>query len=89
METTKIELIEKTPVRAVSGTHYARVLNHLKVYGEIDSLQAIKDYGNTRLSATIHLLRKDGYNIESVETTGKNRYGDTTHFVTYVLKEGK
>jgi len=89
MKTQKIEMLEKLPVRAASGTHYARVLNHLKVYGEIDSLTAIKDYGNTRLSATILLLRQDGYNIESVPSEGKNRYGDTTHFVTYVLKENK
>lgn len=89
MKNEKINLIDKLPVRAVSGTHYARVLNHLKVYGSINSLEAITLYGNTRLSATIHLLRKDGYNIESVNTEGKNRYGDTTYFANYVLKEEK
>ena len=89
MKTTKIEMLEKRPVREMSGTHYARVLNHLRVYGEIDSITAIREFGNTRLSATIHLLRQDGYNIESVNTPGKNRYGDTIHFVTYVLKENR
>lgn len=76
----------KKPRRAVRGTHYARVLNHLKVHGEIDSLQAINLFGNTRLSATIYLLRQDGYNIESVDTKSTNRYGDIVHFSTYVLK---
>lgn len=89
MKTQKIEMLEKRPVRKVSGTHYARVLNHLKVYGEIDTMTAIREYGNTRLAATILLLRQDGYNIETVPTTGKDRYGDTSHFGTYVLKENK
>lgn len=89
MRTEKIGMLDRVPRRATSSTHYARVLNHLKVYGEINSLEAINLFGNTRLSATIFLLRQDGYNIESVATEGKNRYGDTVHFVTYVLKENR
>lgn len=46
-------------------THYTRLVSYLKSYGSITSLDAIKDLGNTRLSATIFKLRKDGYNIES------------------------
>ena len=78
---------DKKTARAISGTHYARVLNHLKIYGEIDSLTAIREYGNTRLSQTIFLLRSDGYNIETLDTRGKNRYGDTVYYATYIWRE--
>lgn len=67
-------------------THYDRILRHLKEFGEIDSWTAITSYGNTRLSAYILMLRKDGYNIESEIMTGKNRFGENTHFTRYVLK---
>lgn len=67
-------------------THYDKVLRHLKEYGEIDSWTAITEYGNTRLSAYILLLRKDGYEIESEVICGKNRFGEKTHFTRYKLK---
>lgn len=67
-------------------THYDRILRHLKIYGNITSWEAITQYGNSRLSGTIYLLRKDGYNIESETMTGKNRFGENTHFTRYVLK---
>lgn len=67
-------------------THYDRILRHLKEFGEIDSWTAIMEYGCTRLSAYILLLRKDGYNIESETMTGKNRFGESTRFTRYVLK---
>ena len=40
-------------------THYTRLLDYLKNYGSITSLEAIRDLGNTRLSATIFILRKN------------------------------
>lgn len=81
--------IIKEHKRAEKGTHYARVLNHLKTYGEINSLEAIREFGNTRLSSTIYLLRQDGYIIDTIDTRGKNRYGDTVYFATYVLRNRK
>tara|TARA_R110002020_G_scaffold97112_1_gene231962 strand:- start:508 stop:741 length:234 start_codon:yes stop_codon:yes gene_type:complete len=44
-------------------THYTRLVDYLSEYGSITSLDAIRDLGNTRLSATVFKLRKDGYNI--------------------------
>ena len=48
-----------------SNTHYTRLLDYLKEFGNVTSLTAIRDLGNTRLSATIYNLRKDGHNIIS------------------------
>ena len=68
-----------------SNTHYTRLLDYLKQYQYITSLQAIRDLGNTRLSATIHTLRRDGYNIESKDLTVRNRWGNATTVSQYIL----
>lgn len=69
-------------------THYDRVLRHLQENGSITSWESIIQYGLTRLGAYIYLLRKDGYNIESKTICTKNRFGESSHFVKYVLKGG-
>jgi len=68
-----------------NNTHYTRLLNYLKEFGNITSLGAIKDLGNTRLSATIYELRKDGYNIISEDLIVKNRWGNNTIIALYKL----
>lgn len=68
-------------------THYDRILRHLKDYGSITSWEAFEEYGNTRLSATIFLLRKDGWKISSNKVGRKNRYGKMVYFAEYVLDE--
>lgn len=62
------------------------IRNHLLEYGHITSMDAFKLYGNTRLSATIYLLRhQDGMKIINKSCHGKNRYGKSTQYVDYVL----
>tara|TARA_B100001094_G_C17786202_1_gene602123 strand:- start:376 stop:612 length:237 start_codon:yes stop_codon:yes gene_type:complete len=68
-------------------THYTRLLSYLKEFGKITSLQAIRDLGNTRLSATIFELRKDGYNISSEDLIVRNRWGNNTTVSLYVYDE--
>lgn len=70
-------------------THVDRVLEYLKEKGSITSWEAIKEFGNTRLSASIFLLREEGYNIETTFENAKNRYGDKISYAKYILKEGK
>ena len=65
------------------------ILMHLKERNGITIWEAIKEYGCTRLSAKIYLLRKRGYNIENEIVYSKNRYGKTVHYVRYVLKENE
>lgn len=64
-------------------THYDRVLKYMQDNGEITSWDAIKEFGNSRLSATIYLLRKDGYQIKTNYKTSKNRYGDLVSYAVY------
>lgn len=68
-------------------THYDRILRHLKDYGSITSWEAIEEYGCTRLSAVIYMLRQVGYIITSETISRKNRYGKTVFFAKYILKE--
>lgn len=71
-------------------TQYDVILDYLKRNGSITSMEAIKNFSITRLSAIIFMLKKDGYNIESFYKTGKNKkYGWSTHFVEYILKDDK
>lgn len=68
-------------------THKDRVLKYINDFGSISSLEAFNDLGNTRLSASIWLLRhQDGYEIDSITEQKKNRYGETTSYFRYYLK---
>ena len=59
---------------------------HLLEKGNITSWEAFEIYGITRLSAKIHILRKENYKITSVSTTRKNRYGHICTYSTYTLE---
>ena len=68
----------------MKSTHKTRLLEYLKTFGHITSIQAIQDLGNTRLSATIHDLRhKDGYIIFTDMVEVGNRFGGFTKVARY------
>jgi|TARA_R100000808_G_C2067151_1_gene96135 hypothetical protein len=73
-------------------THYTRLLNYLREFNTVTSLDAIRDLGNTRLAATIHNLRRDGHNIITkkikVPTRFKKKNGEKvfTDIAEYRLK---
>ena len=67
-----------------------RLLTYLKRNKKgITSLDAINKLGETRLSATIYLLRQRGFQILDTYETSQNRYGENTRFKRYVLSETK
>ena len=68
-------------------TQCDRILRHMKDYGSITSLEAVTEYGIMRLASRINDLRAQGIAIVSEVKTGKNRYGEDTHFAVYKLKE--
>ena len=71
-------------------THKDRVLKYMQDYGSITSWEAIKEFGNTRLSATIWLLRhEDNIEIDSIFQTSKNRYGEPISYARYYLVGSK
>lgn len=68
-----------------NNTQLNRILAHLLEHETITPLEALYEYGCYRLGARIADLRKQGYNIETKITAGKNRFGDSVNFATYRL----
>lgn len=64
-----------------------RIIRHLRDYGSITSATAMSEYGIYRLASRVSDLKKQGYNITKETVTGKNRYGEATHFALYRLEE--
>ena len=68
-------------------TQKERVLKYIEDFGSISSLEAFTELGNTRLSASIYLLKnEDELEIKSITESKLNRYGEKTHFSRYYLK---
>ena len=67
-------------------TQAERVLEYIKRFGSITTLEAFRDLGVTRLSARIFELRARGFDIDSTNVTSKNRYGESCTYAKYYLK---
>lgn len=68
-------------------TQNEQILEHLKRNRGITSIEAINEYGITRLSARIADLRRDGHIIGAESVTYKRTDGKKTTFVRYSLLE--
>ena len=64
-----------------------RVLQYIRDFGSITTLQAFQDLGITRLSARIFELKEKGYAVKTDMVTAKNRYGENVHFKRYSIYE--
>lgn len=64
-----------------------RIIEYIKTFGSITTLQAFTDLGVTRLASRIHDLRRDGYEFETEFVSSKNRYGEVVSYKKYRLKE--
>ena len=65
------------------------VLQHLEDYGSITSMDAIKLFGATRLSAIIYNLRhNEGYDIVTDYEKVITRYGAKATVARYKLQRG-
>lgn len=62
-----------------------RLLRYLEEFGSITSYEAIRELGDTRLSATIFDLRQKGYNIIDTWEESKNRWGENVRYKKYIL----
>lgn len=67
--------------------HKDRVLQYIRDYGSISSMEAFRDLGVTRLSAVIFNLRADGFDIDAKREKTVNRYGEKVSFARYTLRE--
>ena len=72
-------------IQMAKMTQCERILRHMRDYGTIDPMTAIKDYGCMRLSARIGDLKGLGYPIHAERVKSKNRYGETSNYCVYSL----
>ena len=70
-----------------SMNKHKAVLAWLQTHASISSMEAIENFGATRLSAIIFDLRKRGYDIETVMCDGRDRFGSPMKFARYYLRE--
>lgn len=64
-------------------TQCDRILQYMDDFGSISTLEAFADLGITRLASRIHDLTRMGVPISKRMVTGKNRYGETVHYMRY------
>lgn len=70
-----------------SMNKHKAVLQWLQTHASISSMEAIKEFGATRLSAIVFNLRKRGYDIETVMVDGRDRFGNPMRFARYYLRD--
>ena len=63
------------------------ILDHLQNIGGITDEKARELYGIHRLSARINDLRGRGHDIETVQRTGRNRFGKVVRFAEYKMRK--
>ena len=68
-------------------TQSERILRHLKIFGSITSLEAMRDYGIMRLASRVSDLKKDGLPVRTEFVRAKNRFGEPTCYARYILEE--
>ena len=62
-----------------------RLMEHLHLNKTINPLQAWRSLGIYRLSAQVHILRKEGWNIETKDFKVNNQFGEKCVVAEYVL----
>ena len=62
-----------------------RLMEHLHLNKTINPLQAWSSLGIYRLSAQVHILRKEGWNIETKDLKVNNQFGEKCVVAEYVL----
>ena len=71
----------------MSDKQVDRIYQYMKDFGSITQLDAIRDLGVMRLASRISDMRRDGIGIIREMETGKNRYGEDTHYARYRLED--
>lgn len=63
-----------------------KILKYMKDFGSITAYEAVIDLGITQLAARLCELKDRGYEFNKEMMSGKNRYGERTHYIRYSLK---
>lgn len=66
-------------------TQKERILDYIKEFGSITSLEAYSELGITQLGARLDQLKREGYMFSTEFEKAKNRYGEDVHYKRYRL----
>lgn len=69
------------------ATHATRLMGYLNEKGSVTSLDAFRDLGNTRLAATIFILKQEGYKFDTENISVPTRWNDSATVARYTLCE--
>lgn len=67
-------------------TQCERIMDYMREFGSITTMDAFNDLGVARLASRICDLRNQGIQIESKRETRKNRYGEKVSYSRYTLQ---
>ena len=79
--------INPNSVYIKDGSQEQMILNFIRQYGYITTLEAVKHLGIMQCPARIFGLRKRGYNIQTRKRRVENRFGEMREIVEYYLVE--
>lgn len=64
------------------------ILSHMRMFGSIEPLTALREYGVYRLGARISDLRDDGYSIRTERMEGVSKItGNRVSYARYILED--
>ena len=66
-------------------TQSERIIQYMKDWGSITSLEAVQDLGCMRLASRIHDIEKMGIRVDRETVRSTNRYGEPTRYTRYSL----
>lgn len=67
-------------------TQCEKIVEYIREFGSITTMEAFTDLGITRLASRIHDLQREGFAIDREIIKGKNRYGENIHYMRYSFK---
>lgn len=68
-------------------TQKQRIINYIREFGSITSLDAYKDLGITQLATRIKELKEQGYEFRTEWESSKNRYEEKVDYKRYYLAD--
>ena len=66
-------------------THATRLIDYLKEFGSITSRDAFEELGNSRLAATIFILKEAGHKFDTETISVPTRWNNSATVAKYTL----
>lgn len=63
-----------------------RIIQYMKDFGSISTMEAFKDLGITKLATRISEMKADGMEFDQRTEKIRNRYGERVYYMRYWLK---